>query len=78
LVWPLFPPLDDPELKSNAPLPPVYPALALRIVTVPLVVAVPSPLDMLKAPPVWTEERPEYTAAFPPVPLVPLPTVAMN
>jgi hypothetical protein len=71
---PLFPPLDDPELNNIAPLTPNSPAFTLRIVTVPLVVAVPSPLDTLKAPPVWTALRPENTEAAPPEPLSPLPT----
>jgi hypothetical protein len=73
---PLFPSLDEPELKSKAPLTPAAPAFVLRILTVPLVVAVPSPLEILRAPPVCTVLRPENTDATPPAPLVPLPTVS--
>jgi hypothetical protein len=58
---PLLPPLEDPELKTNKPLTPDFPALKLRIVTAPLVVAVPSPLPMLTAPPVFVMLRPLKT-----------------
>jgi len=58
---PLFPPLEDPELKTKSPETPATPAFTLRIDTAPLVVAVPSPLPMLTAPPVFTVLRPENT-----------------
>jgi hypothetical protein len=48
---PEFPPLDDPELNIKAPLTPDCPAFVLRIIMEPLLVAVPSPLDKLRAPP---------------------------
>jgi hypothetical protein len=56
---PLFPVFDEPELKTSAPLTPVVPLFALRIVTTPLDVDVPSPLLRLTAPPVCTVLRPD-------------------
>jgi len=56
---PLFPDEDEPVLKYTAPLAPLDPALAERILTIPLVVAVPSPLTKLNKPPVLAELRPE-------------------
>jgi hypothetical protein len=67
--------LDEPELKTSAPLTPVVPLFALRIVTTPLDVDVPSPLLRLTAPPVCTVLRPAEACTDPPTPLVPLPTV---
>ena len=58
---PLLPLLELPELKINTPETPFVPALALRIVTEPLVVAVPSPDATLTAPPVCTVLRPLFT-----------------
>jgi len=56
---PLFPPFALPELNTSMPLTPPLPELKLRMVTIPLLVAVPSPLERLNAPPVWTTLRPE-------------------
>jgi len=58
-IAPLLPLLALPELNTRIPLEPVDPEFMLRIVTMPLVVAVPSPLLRLKAPPVNTVLRPE-------------------
>jgi hypothetical protein len=57
-IAPLLPLLALPELKTSMPLLPASPAFVLRIVTMPLVVAVPSPLPKLTAPPVLTVLRP--------------------
>jgi len=55
---PLFPLLELPELNNSTPLPPEEPALILRIVIVPLLDAVPSPLEKLRDPPVVVVLRP--------------------
>ncbi len=75
---PLFPLLDDPELNTNDPLLPLTPAFMLRMVTNPLLEAVPSPLDTLRTPPDAAVLRPESTCKLPPAPQVPLPTVTSN
>jgi hypothetical protein len=49
---PLLPLLAVPELKTSIPEAPFVPAFAVRILRLPLVVAVPSPLSTVKAPPV--------------------------
>ena len=46
------PELDVPELKVITPLDPDVPALAVRTVTAPLVVAAPSPVVIEIKPPV--------------------------
>jgi hypothetical protein len=74
-TWPAFPLLEDPELKTSDPLLPLTPAFMLRIVTVPLLEAVPSPLDTLNTPPDTAVLRPDSTCTLPPAPQVPLPTV---
>ena len=51
---PVVPSLDVPELNVITPLTPEVPALAVRIVIVPLVVAVPSPVVIEIEPPVRT------------------------
>ncbi len=71
----MLPLLDEPELNTSAPLDPAAPALADRMNTGPLEVAVPSPLVKARDPPVWTVLRPATTVAIPPAPLVPLPTL---
>jgi len=58
---PLFPELEDPELKYNAPLTPAAPLFRLRMITSPLVVAVPSPEDSRILPPVCTVLLPAAT-----------------
>ena len=58
----------------RAPLAPLKPALADRMVTSPLVVAAPSPDANTTNPPVFTVLRPAETDTKPPAPLVPLPT----
>jgi hypothetical protein len=49
---PELPPLLEPVLKNKEPLTPNLPAFKLRITTLPLVVAVPSPDEMRTTPPV--------------------------
>jgi hypothetical protein len=51
-IKPVFPTLLEPVLKNNEPLTPNLPAFKLRITTLPLVVAVPSPDEMRTTPPV--------------------------
>jgi hypothetical protein len=58
VIEPLLPLLVLPELKTSMPLVPAKPEFVLRIVTIPLEVAVPSPLLRLTAPPVSTVARP--------------------
>ena len=53
-IEPDVPELDVPELNTNTPLTPFAPALAVRIVTAPLVLAIPWPLVTPTAPPVST------------------------
>jgi hypothetical protein len=48
---PLEPELEVPELKTKIPLTPFTPALAVLIVTAPLLVASPSPLTSEVMPP---------------------------
>ncbi|MEC8422185.1 MAG: hypothetical protein VX000_00335, partial [Myxococcota bacterium] len=72
---PLLPALDDPVLNRSEPLTPDSPAFALRIITLPLDDAVPSPDDTHMTPPVCTVLRPAPTSTWPPAPLVPDPTV---
>jgi hypothetical protein len=55
LTAPLFPLLELPELNMSIPLAPDEPALTLRIETIPLLDESPSPLEMLKKPPVFDE-----------------------
>jgi hypothetical protein len=72
---PELPPLLEPVLKNNEPLTPSLPAFKLRMITFPLVVAVPSPDEMRTAPPVFAVLRPAFTKTPPPTPLSPLPTL---
>jgi hypothetical protein len=58
---PEFPVLAVPVLKYRAPLAPAAPPLVERIFTMPLVVAVPSPLTRLNKPPVFTALAPAMT-----------------
>jgi hypothetical protein len=78
LIKPLFPLLEEPELNTNDPLLPLTPAFMLRIVIVPLLEAVPSPLDTLNNPPDAVVLRPDSTCTLPPAPQVPLPTVTIT
>ena len=57
---------------------PVEPAFALRYTSLPLVLAVPSPVSILTKPPVDAVLRPASTLTEPPAPLVPLPTVTLT
>ena len=76
---PEFPELVVPVLNTNAPLTPAAPAFAVRMLTMPDVVAVPSPEPILRSPPVCTVLRPLYASKNPPDPLVPLPdTIKME
>jgi hypothetical protein len=72
---PEFPDVAVPELKTSAPLTPATPELADRMLTIPELVAVPSPDPMLTVPPVFTVLRPAYISTKPPEPDVPLPPV---
>ena len=72
------PPEILPVANQDAPPTPVVPALADRTVTLPLLVAVPSPEPNIKAPPVFTVLRPANACTLAPAPLVPLPTVSMT
>jgi hypothetical protein len=63
------PTLVVPELKLSAPLTPLVPAFAVFIVIEPDVVAVPTPVDIEMAPPVFEAERPPVDAISPPVPV---------
>jgi hypothetical protein len=71
---PLFPWLEVPDENTKIPLTPSNPELAVRMRTLPLVVAVPSPLATLNEPPVLTVLRPETTVMLPPRPDLPAPT----
>ena len=51
---PVVPELDVPELNDSKPLTPFAPALDVRIVIAPLVLAMPWPLVTPMAPPVST------------------------
>merc|ERR1740138_178641 len=75
---PLLPLFDEPELNTSRPLTPDVPAFAVRIEITPLLVAVPSPLSRLSAPPLCTVLRPDRTLTAPPDPLVPLPTLMLT
>ena len=55
---PELPELVVPELNTSMPLTPAVPALADLMLTMPDVVAVPSPDAMLTVPPVLTVLRP--------------------
>jgi hypothetical protein len=55
---PEFPDDVVPELKTSAPLTPATPELADRMLTIPELVAVPSPDPILTSPPVFTVLRP--------------------
>jgi len=58
---PELPLVAVPVLKYSAPLAPLVPPFADRILTMPLVVAVPSPLTKLNKPPVFTVLKPAAT-----------------
>jgi hypothetical protein len=60
-IWPVLPLLLEPVLKISTPEVPLTPALAVRMMAMPLVVAVPSPAVTLKTPPVFTKLRPAAT-----------------
>ena len=73
ITFPLSPPLAVPELNTNIPLVPDAPALADRIFTVPLLVAVPSPLSIDTDPPAFVfDPTPATTEKLPP-PVPPKP-----
>ena len=56
---PLFPDTADPELNTRHPLTPESPLFADITHTLPLDVAVPSPLVMRKTPPLADVDRPD-------------------
>jgi hypothetical protein len=74
---PVVPELDVPELKTSTPLAPLSPALAVRMTTAPLDVAMPWPPTIPTAPPVRTVLSPDATVIAAPAPLLPLPTVML-
>ena len=71
---PLLPESALPELKSSRPLLPELPPFALKIIILPLLVAVPSPPWYQIAPPEDGVLRAASSARLPPLPEVPLPT----
>ena len=75
---PLLPSTRCARAEHQRPLAPSAPEFALRIEITPLLVAVPSPLSRLSAPPVCTVLRPDSTLTAPPDPLVPLPTLMLT
>mmetsp|Transcript_5529 Transcript_5529/g.7093 ORF Transcript_5529/g.7093 Transcript_5529/m.7093 type:complete len:143 (+) Transcript_5529:918-1346(+) len=72
---PLFPLFALPELKTSRPLGPAVPPFAVLIDTIPLDVAVPSPVMYVIAPPVIPTLRPAETKMQELAPDVPLPLV---
>ena len=74
-IVPDEPELVVPELNLSDPLTPASPALDVRIVMAPLVLAMPWPVVMSTVPPVATVLSPLSTTIWPPTPLVPRPTV---
>eukprot|EP00952_Eustigmatos_sp_NYUAD-ZCMA_P012968 51812-Eustigmatos_ZCMA.PRE.1 len=72
---PLLPLLVVPELNTSRPLAPEVPALAVRMVTEPLLDALPAPVVTSIDPPVAVELSPDRTETRPPDPLLPLPTL---
>ena len=68
-----LPELEVPLLNTNIPLIPAVPELEDLILIDPLDVAVPSPLSIVKAPPVKSLLRPDWTRKYPPAPHEPLP-----
>jgi hypothetical protein len=71
---PEFPDVVVPELKTSAPLTPATPELEDRMLTIPELVAVPSPDPILTSPPVSVVPTPAYISTKAPEPDVPLPT----
>jgi len=60
-MTPELPVFEVPVLKYRAPLAPEAPPFVERMMTAPLVVAVPSPLTKLNKPPVLVVLRPAIT-----------------
>ena len=65
-IDPLVPLVVVPDENDNAPLTPDVPAFALAIVIAPLDVAVPAPLVIVIAPPVWKSPMPPDNENAPP------------
>jgi hypothetical protein len=65
-IEPLLPLLELPDENTRDPLAPTSPAFALRIITMPLLEAVPSPDSRINTPPVTAVERPAIMATMPP------------
>ena len=63
-----------PELKISRPLVPDVPLFAFVMITLPLLVAVPSPLCCKTTPPEEIAPRAASSTIRPPLPEVPLPT----
>jgi hypothetical protein len=77
-IEPVVPELDVPDLNDNSALTPLSPALEVRIVMAPVVLARPKPDVTPIAPPVVTVLCPDVTVIRPPAPLLPLPTVMLT
>jgi hypothetical protein len=63
----------DPEEKESAPLIPAVPAFAVLIITLPLLLAVPDPLCIDRAPPVPDDDIPALSRIVPPSAAEPVP-----
>ena len=75
LTEPLVPLLADPVLSTSDPDTPAVPALAVWTSMLPLLVAELYPLVKITSPPAALDDVPADTTTWPPVPLLPLPTV---
>jgi hypothetical protein len=59
MIIPELPLLVVPELNTSIPLVPAVPAFIVMIFKLPLEVALPSPLSIVKAPPVTSSLLPD-------------------
>ena len=73
---PEVPPLAVPVENVNAPLTPNVPALTVCIITEPLDVSRPAPVDSEIEPPVAAVEDPALADISPPTPVLPDPTAS--
>jgi hypothetical protein len=73
-IAPVLPALEVPETKERDPLVPLSPALAVRTLNEPLDFAVPKPVIIETAPPVFTVLSPLLTTKRPPPAREPDPT----
>ena len=58
---PLLPILETPELNTRSPLVPLAPPFEVRMLVMPLLADVPSPLCVITVPPADVILRPEYS-----------------